>query len=84
MEAAARYRYPSDDVRSNRAAQKAREKKNNNKKPVDSEQDYIKMRQDGGPHLGGAAWKPTGLHHHLVGLTALGLKHLNCADTFPN
>lgn len=72
MEAAARYRYPGDDVRSDRAAQKVRERKKQQKKTVDSEQDYIKMRQDGGPDLGGAAWKPTGLHHHLVGLTALG------------
>lgn len=62
------YWYPSDDVRPNGAAQRAREKKNT----VNSEQDYIKMWQDGGPDLEGVAWKPTGLHHHLVGLTALG------------
>lgn len=55
-----RYWYPSDDVRPNGAAQRE-------KKPVDSEQDYIKTRQDGGPHLEGAAWKPTGLHLHLLG-----------------
>lgn len=32
MEAAARYRYPGADVRSDRAAQKVRERNKNNKK----------------------------------------------------
>lgn len=45
-------------VRPNRAALK---------ETVDSEQDYFRMRQDGGPDPEGWAEKPTGLHHHLWG-----------------
>lgn len=48
------------------------EKKNRKQNPKKKKVDYIKTRQDGGPDLEGTAWKPTGLHHHLVGLTALG------------
>lgn len=72
-----RYWYPSGDVRPNGAAQRE-------KKQVDSEQDYIKTRQDGGPDLEGGGLKAHRTASSLGGVDSFGLKHLNCADTFLN
>lgn len=52
------YRHPSDDVRSNRVVQRVKGERNSKKKKkksVNSEQEYIETRQDGGLDLGGAA-----------------------------
>lgn len=58
-------------VRPNRAALK---------ETVDSEQDYFRMRQDGGPRLEGSPLDCI----ITCGVDSFGLKHLNYVDTFPN
>lgn len=50
------------------------------KKTVDSEQDYFRMRQDGGPDLEGSPLDCI----VTCGVDSFGLKHLNYVDTFPN